>query len=133
MAEEYYSAAKPAQIEIIVRKSRFICYVHPADATQEAHAFLETVRKRHRDANHNVWAWRIGQNLTEEKFSDDGEPAGTAGIPVLEVLRKKELINCVVVVTRYFGGVLLGAGGLIRAYTESAVRGLTEAGITRFC
>lgn len=133
MIDEYYSVAKAVQIETIVRKSRFICHICPVDNHQEAQAFLEALRKKYRDANHNVWAWRIGQKVPEEKFSDDGEPAGTAGIPVLEVLRKKELTNCVVVITRYFGGILLGTGGLIRAYTESAVQGLTEAGIARFC
>ena len=81
----------------------------------------------------NIVAWRVGHNVPEERCSDDGEPAGTAGLPVLEVLRKKGLTDCVVVITRYFGGILLGAGGLIRAYTDSAVQGLTEAGVARFC
>ncbi len=133
MLEEYFSTAKATQVESIVRKSRFICNIHPADSIEKAQYFLDTVRKQYRDANHNVWAWRVGHPVPEERCSDDGEPSGTAGLPVLEVLRKRELADCVVVVTRYFGGILLGTGGLVRAYTDSAVRGLAEAGTARFC
>lgn len=86
MSEEYYTIARAARTENVVKKSKFICYVNPVETSEEARALLETVRKEHWRANHNVWAWRIGHQVPGERFSDDGEPAGTAGIPVLEVL-----------------------------------------------
>lgn len=129
MVDEYITVAQRAQAELIIKKSRFIAYVVPVISKEEAEAFVAATKKRHWDAAHNVWAWRVGQDLPVERFSDDGEPSGTAGMPVLEVLRKRNITDCAVVVTRYFGGTLLGAGGLVRAYTESAVQGLAEAGV----
>jgi uncharacterized YigZ family protein len=121
---EYYSIAGESETEIIVQKSRFIAKVIPISSEAGAKEELEKLRLRHREANHNVYAYRIGR---VERFSDDGEPSGTAGRPVLEVMRKEELDNILVVVTRYFGGILLGAGGLVRAYTQSAKAGLDGA------
>ncbi len=114
--------------EVIINKSRFIGYAMPIKSEEEALDFIEKIKTKHRDATHNVYAYVCGENSNIQRFSDDGEPSGTAGIPALEVIKKEDLRNVVVVVTRYFGGVKLGAGGLIRAYTRGAKIGL-EAGI----
>lgn len=114
--------------EITINKSRFIGYAMPIRSEEEALDFIEKIKVEHRDATHNVYAYVYGENSNIQRFSDDGEPSGTAGIPALEVIKKEELRNVVVVVTRYFGGVKLGAGGLIRAYTRGAKIGL-EAGL----
>jgi len=100
----------------------------PIESEEDALDFIDRIKTEHRDATHNVYAYVLGENNNVQKFSDDGEPSGTAGIPVLEVIKKEDLRNVVVVVTRYFGGIKLGAGGLIRAYTKGAKIGL-EAGI----
>lgn len=113
--------------EIIIKKSRFIGYSKPVKSEDEALEFIEEIQKKHRDATHNVYAYVLGNSSQVQRFSDDGEPSGTAGIPVLEVIKKEDLRNVVVVATRYFGGVKLGGGGLIRAYTRTAKLGL-EAG-----
>ena len=114
--------------EIIINKSRFIGYAMPIKSEEEALDFIEKIKTKHRDATHNVYAYVVGENSNIQRFSDDGEPSGTAGIPALEVIKKEDLRNVVVVVTRYFGGIKLGAGGLIRAYTKGAKIAL-EAGI----
>src|SRR5690554_2956003 len=114
--------------EIIINKSRFIGYAMPIGSENEALDFIEKIKSKHRDATHNVYAYVFGEDNNIQRFSDDGEPSGTAGIPALEVIKKEELRNVVVVVTRYFGGIKLGTGGLIRAYTKGAKIGL-EAGI----
>ena len=114
---------------IIIKKSRFIGYASPAETEEEATRFIEQIQKKHWDANHNCYAYQIGQHDEIQKSNDNGEPAGTAGKPILEVIKKEGLKNVVVVVTRYFGGVLLGAGGLIRAYGQTAREGLLAAGI----
>jgi len=106
--------------EWIVEKSKFITYMAPADSEEEASKFLDRIRKQHWDATHHVPAWIIGLSGNVQKFSDDGEPGGTAGLPVLEALKHAELINTVLVVVRYFGGIKLGTGGLVRAYGQSA-------------
>lgn len=106
--------------EITEKKSRFIARVFPVKTEEEAVAFLQKVRKEHRDARHHCYAYITGEDGALEKFSDDGEPAKTAGLPMLELLRKKRLRNICVVVTRYFGGTLLGTGGLVRAYSAAA-------------
>lgn len=115
--------------EIVEKKSRFIASVAPAGSEQEAVSFIESVRKRHYDARHNCPAFVIGKNREISRCSDDGEPGGTAGKPILEVINAMGLTDTVVVVTRYFGGILLGTGGLVRAYTEAAKAGLANAGI----
>ena len=124
--EDYLVPGGQAQAEYIEKKSRFIGQVFPVTTEQEAKATIERVRRQHYDARHNCWCYIIRNGA--ERYSDDGEPQGTAGIPMLEVLRRQNMTNCVCVVTRYFGGVLLGAGGLLRAYTKSAGDALTAAG-----
>lgn len=114
--------------ETIINKSRFIGYAMPVETEEEALEFIDKIKVKHRDATHNVYAYVLGKDSNIQRFSDDGEPSGTAGIPVLEVIKKEDLRNTVVVVTRYFGGVKLGTGGLIRAYTKGAKIGL-DAGI----
>lgn len=106
--------------EVIINKSRFIGYGMPINSEEEALQFIDEIRLKHKDATHNVYAYVIGEESNIQRFSDDGEPTGTAGIPALEVLKKEDLRNVVVVVTRYFGGIKLGGGGLIRAYTKGA-------------
>ncbi|MCC0782138.1 YigZ family protein [Clostridioides sp. ES-S-0108-01] len=113
--------------EITIEKSVFIGYASPIKSEEEALEFINEIKKKHKDATHNVWAYTVGQNMNIQRYSDDGEPQGTAGIPTLEVIKKEDLRDVVVVVTRYFGGTKLGAGGLVRAYTKGAKLGL-EAG-----
>ncbi len=127
----FNSVSGAAEVEIIVRKSRFIARVFPVDSEKEAEAYVKKVKEKHKDATHNVFAWQVGINKTMQRCSDDGEPAGTAGRPVLEVIKQKDLVNVLVVVTRYFGGIKLGAGGLIRAYSQAAREGLDEAGLVK--
>ncbi len=127
MKERYRTIFSYGEDEVIINKSRFIGYAKPVNTEDEALDFIEEIKSKHRDATHNVYAYVIGENSNIQRFSDDGEPTGTAGIPALEVLKKEELRNVVVVITRYFGGIKLGGGGLIRAYTKGAKIGL-EAG-----
>lgn len=114
--------------EYIVEKSKFIGHAKPVQTEEEARMFVEEIKQKYKDATHNVWAYTIGQSMNIQRYSDDGEPQGTAGIPTLELIKKEDLRNVVVVVTRYFGGIKLGAGGLVRAYTKGAKVGI-EAGI----
>ena len=114
--------------EYIVEKSTFIGYAKPIKTEEEAIEFINEIKKKHKDATHNVWAYTVGKTMNIQRYSDDGEPQGTAGIPTLEVIKKEDLRDVVVVVTRYFGGIKLGAGGLVRAYTKGAKVGI-EAGI----
>ncbi len=126
--EEYLVLKKGGQDEIIVKKSRFISCTSAVATEEEAEAFLEQIRKKHYDARHNCYAYSIGvgsQPLL--RFSDDGEPQGTAGKPILEVIQGSGIRNICIVVTRYFGGTLLGTGGLARAYTEAAKAGLSAS------
>jgi uncharacterized YigZ family protein len=115
----------------IEKKSKFISYVQPVYTEEEALQFLGSIRKKHYDATHNCYAYILGESMNIQRSSDDGEPSGTAGVPILEVLKKEELTNSIIIVTRYFGGIMLGAGGLIRAYTEGASRGIRAAEIVR--
>ena len=110
------------------KKSEFIGYCKRVENEEEAKEFVNEIKKKHKDATHNVWAYTVGENMNIQRYSDDGEPQGTAGIPTLEVIKKEDLRDVVVVVTRYFGGIKLGAGGLVRAYTKGAKVGI-EAGI----
>jgi uncharacterized YigZ family protein len=115
--------------EIVIKKSRFVCTLARAASEDEARTAIETVRKRHWDANHNCSAYRVGPGGHLQRTSDDGEPAGTAGAPMLAVLTRRDLIDTVAVVTRYFGGILLGAGGLIRAYGQAVSDAIDAVGI----
>ena len=110
--------------EIIIEKSTFIGYAKPIKTEEEAIEFVNEIKKKHKDATHNVWAYTVGKTMNIQRYSDDGEPQGTAGIPTLEVIKKEDLRDVVVVVTRYFGGIKLGAGGLVRAYTKGAKVGI---------
>ena len=109
--------------EIVEKKSRFIASLRPVKTEEEALLFLEETRKKYWDARHNCYAWIIGEHGEQKRCSDDGEPQGTAGVPMLEALKHSGLTNILAIVTRYFGGTLLGAGGLVRAYTQ----GVSEA------
>ncbi len=120
----YKSIHKYGRDEIVINKSKFIGSAAPVCCEEEALEFIEKIKKEFRDASHNVYAYTIGENANLQRFSDDGEPSGTAGMPVLNVINQENLRNTVVVVTRYYGGVLLGAGGLVRAYTKGAKIGL---------
>ena len=115
--------------EYIVEKSTFIGYAKPIKSEEEAVEFINEIKKKHKDATHNVWAYTVGETMNIQRYSDDGEPQGTAGIPTLEVIKKEDLRDVVVVVTRYFGGIKLGAGGLVRAYTKGAKVGIEAAQI----
>ena len=127
MPGDYKTLKQAASDEFIVNKSRFIGYASPCRSEEEALAFLKTIREKHRDATHNCYAYVIGENAGVMRYSDDGEPGGTAGLPMMEVLKARSVVNCCVVVTRYFGGVLLGAGGLVRAYTKGCAIALDAA------
>lgn len=113
--------------EITEKKSRFLADVYPVRESAEAEAFLQSVKKKYHDASHHCYAYVTGEDGREEKCSDDGEPSGTAGRPILEVIRGNGLLNVCIVVTRYFGGTLLGTGGLLRAYQRAAAEGLRNA------
>mgnify|MGYP005789195213 CR=1 FL=1 len=122
----FRSIDKNAVAEIIEKKSKFIANVYPADNKDEAENILKQIRQRYHDAKHNSYAY-IVENI--EKCSDDGEPSGTAGAPLLDILKNNNLNNVIIVVTRYFGGILLGTGGLVRAYTEAAKKALESTKI----
>jgi uncharacterized YigZ family protein len=127
----YLTVAGPAVAEIEVRRSRFRCRVEPVGSEEEAREVLTRVRRDSPDAAHHCSAFVLGPDGAVQRSSDDGEPSGTAGAPMLEVLRGRELSDVLVVVTRWFGGVLLGAGGLVRAYSDAARAGLDEAAMCR--
>ena len=131
MTQGYLTLRGPGRAEIVVKRSKFIATASPVAAEQDAQAFVDEVRREFWDATHNVYAFVVGEHNEIARSSDDGEPSGTAGRPVLEVIRREDARYCAVVVTRYFGGTLLGAGGLIRAYTSAAREGLCAAGIAR--
>ncbi len=116
---EYRTILNEASDEFIERKSRFIGYIKPVTTQEEAVSFINSIKSKHWDATHNVYAYVLREGQVR-RYSDDGEPQGTAGIPVLDVLLKENVTDCVVVATRYFGGTLLGAGGLVRAYSHTA-------------
>lgn len=123
----YKTVYTGGQGEIEEKKSRFIANVRPAESENEALEFLAAMRKKYWDARHNCFAYTIGKNNELQRCSDDGEPAGTAGRPILDILLKEEVHNCIIVVTRYFGGTLLGTGGLVRAYQKAAQEGLAAS------
>lgn len=125
---EYKTVKNESCDEFTVKKSRFIGYVKPVKTQQEALDFIGKIKSKHWDATHNVYAYALREGGVR-RFSDDGEPQGTAGIPSLDVLLKEEVVDCCVVVTRYFGGIMLGAGGLVRAYSHGAKIALDAGGI----
>ena len=127
--DSYNTLAQPAIYEMEIKRSRFICYAFPITDSEDAIAKYRSIQKKHSDATHNCYAFVCEVNENTVRFSDDGEPSGTAGQPILEVLKKRELKNSLLVVTRYFGGIKLGGGGLVGAYTESAAGGVAQAGI----
>ncbi len=129
----YSTVRAEASAEQIIEKSRFIAYVSPAETREEADEFIASIRKKHKDATHNVPAMVLGDKFQIQWGSDDGEPQGTSGAPIVQMLVAQGITNVVVVVTRYFGGIKLGTGGLVRAYTSSAKLGLEAAGICDVC
>ena len=131
MTTEYLTVARPASVEIEVKRSRFLCDVRRVPTEEEARAVVERARRRHWDARHHCSAFVLGPDASVQRSNDDGEPSGTAGAPMLEVLRGRGVSDVVAVVTRWFGGVLLGAGGLVRAYGDAVRAGLDEAGVRR--
>lgn len=124
MADSYFTVYREGEGEVTEKKSRFIANVYPADTEEEALSFVEKIRKKHYDARHHCFAYIIGSGGEKKRASDDGEPQGTAGKPILEVMEGAGLCNAVVIVTRYFGGTLLGTGGLVRAYSMAAREGI---------
>ncbi|KIL38926.1 hypothetical protein SD70_23580 [Gordoniibacillus kamchatkensis] len=128
MIDKYKTVQSSAAAEIVIKKSRFIGHCRPVLSEEEAIRFIEEIRKEHWSATHNCYAYVIGQRDEIQKQSDDGEPSGTAGKPILEVLKSQGIKDAAIVVTRYFGGIMLGAGGLIRAYTDGAVAAIQAAG-----
>lgn len=130
MLSFYLTVSSPGEAQIEIQKSRFIAYVQRAETEEAAVAFIEQIKKKHWNATHNCSAYVIGANDQWQKADDDGEPSGTAGKPILEIIKKNQLKDTVIVVTRFFGGIKLGAGGLIRAYGKSANAGLKAVGIT---
>lgn len=127
--ELYKTVRKQAETVQVIDKSRFIAHVFPVESREEADAFLAEIREKYKDATHNVPAMVIGDKSQIQWASDDGEPQGTSGAPMVQMMVKEGLTNLIVVVTRYFGGIKLGTGGLVRAYTSSAKLGLEAAGI----
>lgn len=129
MLQKYYTVKDYGSSELDVNKSRFIVYVNRAETEKNAISFIEKIKKQHWDATHNCSAYVVGELDQHQKADDDGEPSGTAGKPILEIIKKTVLKDVVVVVTRYFGGIKLGAGGLVRAYGKAASLGLKAAGL----
>lgn len=129
MLPAYRTVKQAGEAKLEINKSLFLVFVSPVTTEEDAIAFIKNIKNRHKEANHNCSAYVIGQHGQIQKADDDGEPGGTAGRPILEVLNKSDVKDAVIVVTRYFGGIKLGAGGLIRAYTKAAVDGLDVASI----
>ncbi|WDF04455.1 YigZ family protein [Shouchella hunanensis] len=129
MLANYKTVKQTGNYEIVVQKSRFISHFKRTSTEQEALDFIQEIKKNHWNATHNCSAYLIGETDHIQKANDDGEPSGTAGVPMLEVLKKRGLKDTTVVVTRYFGGIKLGAGGLIRAYGGSVSEGLKQIGV----
>ena len=133
MASEYLTLARPGQGEYEEKKSRFLGKAVHIESEEEAAAFIAGIRKQYYDARHNCYAWVLGEGSERKKSSDDGEPSGTAGQPILRVIEGSGCTNVLVIVTRYFGGTLLGTGGLVRAYTQAARAALENAQTARMC
>ncbi len=131
MKESYLTLGQAAEDRFTVQKSVFIGRARPCSTEEEALQYIREAREEYRDASHHCYAYIIGQNEGIMRYSDDGEPGGTAGMPMISLLRSEGLVDCCAVVTRYFGGVLLGTGGLVRAYTQGCRIALEAAGIVR--
>lgn len=131
MEQPFLTIAKATKFELIIKKSRFICALQRVETEEEAQAFIKTVQTANRKATHNCFAYLVGDHDQVQRESDNGEPSGTAGIPILESLQLAKLHNVVAVVTRYFGGIKLGAGGLIRAYSNVTTKAVHQAGIVQ--
>ena len=125
----YKSVYEYSEAEYIVEKSRFIAHASPAESVEEAKLFVAEIKDKYKDATHNVPAFIVGQGMEHQWASDDGEPQGTSGMPILKLISASELTNTVIVVTRYFGGIKLGTGGLARAYTHAAKLAIEKSGI----
>ncbi len=125
---DYITLAGDAEVELIIKHSRFIAVARPLSGEEEAIAFINSIRSKHPSANHNVYAYRLRED-NRTRYSDDGEPSKTAGLPVLSMLEGRKIVDAAVVVTRYFGGTLLGTGGLVRAYGDSAKAAIELAGV----
>lgn len=128
MNKNFFTIGEKAEIEIIINRSRFIARAFPIADEEEALLYLEQIREEFPDATHHCYAYVLGRGSTIQRFDDDGEPGGTAGMPILQVILQQGVENVLVVVTRYFGGIKLGAGGLVRAYSKSAAEVLQKAG-----
>ena len=131
MEQPFLTIAQATKFELIIKKSRFICAPQRVETEEEAQAFIKTVQTANRKATHNCFAYLVGDHDQVQRESDNGEPSGTAGIPILESLQLAKLHNVVAVVTRYFGGIKLGAGGLIRAYSNVTTKAVHQAGIVQ--
>ena len=129
MLESYRTIQGPGEALVVEKKSKFIATVCQVKSQEEAEACLQQLRKKYYDARHNCFAYQIGEKNEIQRCSDDGEPQGTAGKPILDVLKGEDVRNTLICVTRYFGGTLLGTGGLVRAYGKAAKEGLLDAGI----
>ena len=127
----YKTVLHRAEAQVEISKSRFIGYALPVTTEAEATAFVEAIKKKHKDATHTVPVYLIGEKHEIQRYSDDGEPSGTAGVPVLSMLKNEEITNVVLVITRYFGGIKLGTGGLVRAYTDTAKMALEACTIVK--
>lgn len=131
MLSHYYTVQHEGSDQQTIQKSRFIGYIRRVETEEAAINFIQEIKKKHHDATHNCSAYLIGEHDHIQKANDDGEPSGTAGMPILEVLKKQQLKDSAVVVTRYFGGIKLGAGGLIRAYGSTTTKALQSTGIVK--
>ena len=131
MTDQYITVRQRGSDEFVISRSRFIGYACPCNTESDALSFLQEIRDAHKDAAHHCYAYIIGQNGGIIRYSDDGEPGGTAGLPMMDVLRNEKTVNCCVVVVRYFGGTLLGTGGLVRSYTRGCKIALQAAQIVR--
>ncbi|HEL2057919.1 TPA: YigZ family protein [Streptococcus suis] len=127
--KEFKTIKADGIVEEEIKKSRFICFMKRVTSEEEAREFINSIKKEHYKANHNCSAFVLGENMAIKRTSDDGEPSGTAGVPMLTVLENHQLTNVVIVVTRYFGGIKLGAGGLIRAYAGAVAKAVKEIGM----
>lgn len=129
MALRYKTILEQAEAQIVIEKSKFIGYIRPVETQEDAEVFVASIRTMNRDATHNVPVYLLGEKFEIQKYSDDGEPSGTAGVPVLQMLMKEGITNVALVMSRYFGGIKLGTGGLVRAYTGIAKAAVAAAGI----